>query len=389
MKEDNKPLESDETYDGGVASEKQESASTALAGGENSPAESIPQGSPAVGEVTPTDTDTKSGVQQENAASATTQKSESQHSGGEKEKKRESARPPTRPMFLLVLGTLVVVGVIAVVGIVRMPPYVEPSPEQQQEQSKGSISNISIVKPDVKTADNGAHSIAPVAHNGDRESAFIFTSDTGGGGDKKGVDLYISFDGAKGLNSLLRNHAALGGAISSGEISLAVHPVVTDNPVSVMMIEALGLALKENPEQAWEFLAYLTATGLSNSGHGFKVDSVRATIAKDAASLGYKTITEEALKGSTFREWVMQHQEEVFAKTGGQIPYFFVNNAPIDPRVANYNNSNQLFAAIRGQEIPTETPAISNNAGSESNAGKPGTEKKSAGELNNQEAKSR
>ena len=185
----------------------------------------------------------------------------------------------------------------------------------------------------------------------DTKSSFVF-----GGKDinyeeknnYKIVDLYVSFTGAKSVDTIWNNIESFEGAMSNGDIILVVHPIPTQNNIAVVMPQALAKSAEENSSKTWElFVNYVAITKANHENNGtFTSEKMRESMINSAKDLGYNSINKELLESTEFLSWIFDDMDNITKKVSESIPSIYVNGEKIDYKETSYVDTNKLFEKI-------------------------------------------
>lgn len=164
----------------------------------------------------------------------------------------------------------------------------------------------------------------------------------------KVIDLYISFTGAKSVDTIWNNIESFEGAMSNGDMIVVVHPVPTQNNIAVVMPQSLAKSAEENPDKTWElFVNYIAITKANNTNNGtFTSENMRETMISSAQELGYKSINKELMESTEFLSWIFDDIENIINKTSDSIPVIYVNGEKVDYKETSYVDTNKLFEEI-------------------------------------------
>lgn len=261
---------------------------------------------------------------------------------------KNSGVAPTPTKKLVVVAAIVAASVgLAATGVYGVKHSTVETPHgetvntlQQKTPDPILLNNTIIVN---ETGDKKPES---VGIEGD-DTGFVFASKTHHDATTKPkiVDVYLSFSAGRGVNMLLNNLEQLKSAVDDNKIILILHPVTTDNELSELIPEALGLATEKNGSLTWGMLENSLAVASITNDNKYPVEVATQAIVNDLNGMGV-TATVDSLKQRSFGQWLFSKQKETQKKLGGEVPSIYVDGKPVDKKNINIQNPSELMKEI-------------------------------------------
>lgn len=184
------------------------------------------------------------------------------------------------------------------------------------------------------------------ALTGDYESsdsaAFVFTN--GKQGDKKQVDLYLDFGSQRSRDFLALNQTNLKLMIETGQIDLYIHPVPTQEAISIYASETIAETFATAPEKAWSVMIEMIkiSASIDSSPVDESKDEILTMIASATNSVGASSVTAETIQSGTFASWILTVGDDSKVKNQFGLPAIYVDGGLLDQDSVDINDSASL-----------------------------------------------